>query len=328
MPESSEPLLINHSNKYTIFPIDYPDIWNACKTHEKAIWFADEIDLSTDLEDWKKLNENEKHFIKHVLAFFAASDGIVMENLASRFCSEIQIAEARQFYSVQIFMESVHSEVYSRLIETYIPSSEEKNKLFNAIETIPAIGKKAKWAEKWIESDVSFATRLVAFAFVEGVFFSGSFCAIYWIKEKGILRGLCSSNDFIARDEGLHTSFASMLYKDHIIQKLSQNEVEIIVREAVDIEKEFITESLPCSLLGMNSSRMIQYIEYVADRLLKQLGHDPIYNSTQPFDFMERISLQNLTNFFESRPTEYQKSAFKSIQEKKKENELTFDEDF
>jgi ribonucleotide reductase beta subunit family protein with ferritin-like domain len=297
------------SNKYTMFPIEYLDIWKMFETHEKLFWFPNEIDMTVDLKDWKKLSSDEQFFIKHVLAFFAASDGIVMENLSTRFASEVQISEARAFYTIQNHIELIHSIVYSRLIDTYISDMVEKNKLFNAIANFPAIKSKSDWAIKWIESSNSFATRLVAFAIVEGVFFSGSFCCIYWLKERGVMPGLCLSNDFIARDESLHTDFGTMLYRNYIVNKLSQKQIDTIIREAVAIEKQFILEALPCSLLGMNSKLMETYIEYVANRLVSQLGYDEIFPGvTQPFAFMDRICLTNHTNFFEARATEYQRT--------------------
>lgn len=325
MNDDNEILLKDVSNKYTIFPIEFPDIWNMFILHKKAIWFVDEVDLSEDIKDWKKLSANEQHFIKHVLAFFAASDGIVMENLASRFCNEIQIAEARAFYAMQMFIENEHSIMYSRLIETYISNNQEKQRLFNAIHTMPVVEKKARWAQKWIDSGESFATRLVAFAIVESVFFSGSFCAIYWLREKGLMPGLCNSNDFIARDEGLHAQFACLLYTNHIRNKLSQEKIRDMVVEALDIEKEFITESLPCSLLGMNSQMMIQYLEFVANRIVQQLGHEKIFlEARQPFGFMERIAISSSTNFFESRETNYQKT----VSSNTAQEEFGFDEEF
>jgi ribonucleoside-diphosphate reductase subunit M2 len=316
----------NHSNKYTIFPIEYPDIWQLFINHKKAIWFVDEVDLSGDMKSWNTLTANEKYFIKHVLAFFAASDGIVMENLVYRFYKDIQIAEARAFYSIQIFIENEHSIMYSRLIETYIENANEKNQLFNAIETMPAIKEKAEWAIRWIESEEDFGMRLIAFAIVEGIFFSGSFCCIYWLKERGVMPGLCTSNDFISRDESLHTDFAILLYRNHVSKKISQEKLASIFREAVIIEKKFIIESLPCSLLGMNAELMSQYIEFVANRLAKQLGYNEIYKGVkQPFGFMERICLESSTNFFENRETNYQKTVSSGIG---KEEELIFDEDF
>lgn len=321
----SEPLLQNTNNKYTIFPIKYNDIFKFYETHVKAIWFDNEVDMSNDLNDWKKLTGDEKFFIKHILAFFASSDGIIMENLSTNFCSEIQIAEARSFYSIQMFMENIHSITYSKLIETYVDSPVEKNKLFNAIESMPSIKKKAEWAKKWIDSDDGLATRLVAFIIVEGLFFSGAFAAIYWIKQKGILSGLCKSNDFIARDEGLHVEFGTLLYTKYIANKLSQEAITNLITEAVNIEKEFIIESLPCSLLGMNSEMMNTYIEFVANRLITHLGYTSPYDVKNPFGFMDCIALQNQNNFFDSKNTEYQKSTESIITDIKK---INFSEDF
>jgi len=304
----SEYLTKENPSRFVVFPIKHNDIWLSFQNHRKAFWIESEVDLAPDLRDWALLSENEKYFIKRVIAFFAASDGIVMENLGLRFFSEIQIPEARCFYSMQMLAESIHSIMYSQLIETYITDADEKNSLFNAIETIPSIKKKSVWARKWISSSESFATRLIAFAIVEGLFFSGSFCCIYWLNESGRMPGLCKSNDFIARDEGLHTDFACMLYNKYIENKLSDETISDIFKEAVEIEIEFITESIPCSLLGMNSELMIQYIKYVANRLILQLNHKPLYtNIKQPFSFMDRICLDGKTNFFEARVTEYQK---------------------
>ena len=302
-----EPMLIKNPDRFVV-SITHNDIYQYFLTHRKMIWNENEIDLVPDIKDWLLLSNNERHFIKNVLAFFASSDGIVLENLSTNFSSEVQYPEARLFYTVQSFMESIHSITYANLIDTYVSDINEKARLFKAIEHIPAIKKKADWALNWITSKQSFATRLVAFAIVEGVFFSGSFCCIYWLNESGRMPGLCKSNDFIARDEGLHTDFACMLYKDHIANKLTDKEIHTIMSNAVDIEIEFITESLPCNLLGMNSSSMSEYIKYVADRLLKQLGHAPIYKVNQPFTFMERICLDKKTNFFEARVSEYQAS--------------------
>jgi ribonucleotide reductase beta subunit family protein with ferritin-like domain len=316
-------LLRDDDNKYTIFPIKYADIWHSYINHEKLVWTADEVDLTVDTRDWAKLSDNDRYFVKHVLAFFAASDGIVMENLTSRFSSDVQIAEARAFYAVQIYIENQHSIMYSRLIETYILDNREKDQLFNAIQHFPAIQKKAAWAQQWIVSTAPFATRLVGFAIVEGLFFSGAFCCIYWLRERGVMPGLCQSNDFIARDEGLHTDFAILLYK-HVVHQLPAATIYEIFAEAVDIEKQFITESLPCSLIGMNASLMSEYIEFVADRLIKQLGYDPMFNRQNPFRFMDRICLDNITNFFDARPSEYQKN----IGNGDKHAPLTFTDDF
>jgi ribonucleotide reductase beta subunit family protein with ferritin-like domain len=302
-------LLTPNDSRFVVLPIHYKDIWDCYEKHNKAIWHANEIDLTNDKQYWKSLNDNERHFIKYVLAFFAGSDGIVMENLCVKFYNEVQIPEARAFYSVQIFMENVHSITYSRLIDTLIENNDEKNMLFNAIQNISSIKKKADWALKWIQSADSFAMRLMGFAAVEGIFFSGSFCCIYWLNERGVMPGLCKSNEFIARDEGLHTDFACLLYKNHIPQetRLSNAAMYEIINDAVDIEIEFITESLPCKLLGMNADLMKEYIKYVANRLVIQMGYGEIYkNCKQPFGFMDRICMENKTNFFEARVTEYQ----------------------
>jgi ribonucleoside-diphosphate reductase beta chain len=306
--DENEILLIKNNKRFVLFPILHQDMYELYKKAESSFWTSNEIDLSKDLNDWEKLNENEKKFIENIIGFFAGSDGIIMENLASRFMNEIQIPEARAFYSYQIFNESVHSETYSLLINTYIKDNEKKNKIFNSIENIPSVAKKALWAYKWIENKyVSFATRLIGFAIVEGVFFSGSFCAIYWIKNRGLLQGLTFSNELISKDEGMHCEFACLLYSK-IISKLDKELVYQIFSEAIEIEKEFITESIPCNLIGMNSNLMKQYIEFVADRLLVQLGYDKYWNSSNPFDFMELISLRGKTNFFENRSSEYQRA--------------------
>ena len=302
-----EYLLRENSERFVMFPIKHPDIWDCFQKHRRAFWVESEVDLEPDLKDWVKLTDNEKHFIKMVLAFFASSDGIIMENLGLRFFGEIQIPEARAFYSIQMLMETIHSIMYSQLIDTYISDAQEKTSLFTAIKNISSIKKKGEWAMKWIESSDNFATRLVAFAAVEGIFFSGSFCCIYWLNESGRMSGLCKSNEFIARDEGLHTDFACLLYNKYITNKLSTDDIHNIINEAVLIEIEFITESLPCNLLGMNSVLMIQYIKYVANRLLQQLGHDILYPGIkQPFGFMDRICLDGKTNFFEERVSDYQ----------------------
>jgi ribonucleotide reductase beta subunit family protein with ferritin-like domain len=304
-----EYLTKENPNRFVIFPIKHNDIWEAFQTHRKTFWVENEVDLESDLADWKKLSSNEQHFIKMVLAFFAASDGIVMENIGLKFFQEVQIPEARAFYSMQLLMESIHSIMYSQLIDTYISDTNEKNTLFNSIENFPSIKKKADWSIKYINDNDSFATRLIAFACVEGIFFSGSFCSIYWLNERGVMPGLCKSNEFIARDEGLHTDFACLLYKQYIINKLDYNEVKKIIESAVDIEIEFITESLPCNLLGMNSANMREYIKFVANRLTIQMGYPEIYNNViQPFDFMNRICLENKTNFFEGKVSEYSKN--------------------
>lgn len=302
------------------------------KKQMASFWTVEEIDLSSDMKDWVNLNANEQHFIKSILAFFAASDGIVLENLAGRFMKEVQVPEARCFYGFQIMMENVHAETYSLLLDTYIRDTTEKNHLFNAIETVPSVTKKAAWAIKWINSDVStFAQRLVAFACIEGIFFSGSFCAIYWIKKRGLMPGLTFSNELISRDEGLHTDFACLLYS-YLKHRLSEADVHGIVSEALEIESEFIAESLPVELIGMNSKLMIQYIKFVSDRLLVSLGYSKLYNTTNPFEWMEMISLQGKTNFFEKRVGEYQKAGVMAGTETKESDgavdNFAFDMDF
>lgn len=302
---NTEPLLTENPNRYVLFPIQHSKIWAEYKKQMACFWTTEEIDLSKDLNDWNKLNEDERYFIKNILAFFAGSDGIVLENLSKRFLSEIQIPEARCAYGFQLMIENIHSETYSLLIDTLIKDQVEKNHLFNAINTIDCVQKKAYWAIRWIEDEQSnFATRLVAFACVEGIFFSGSFCAIYWLKKRGLMPGLTFSNELISRDEGMHTEFACLLYS-MLKNKLSKEVVYEIIRDAVEIEMEFIIDSLPCRLIGMNSIMMSQYIEFVADRLLLQLGYSKIFNSENPFQFMELISLENKTNFFEKRVSEY-----------------------
>ena len=304
-----EPMLKENPGRYVLFPIEYPDIWKKYKEAEASFWTVEEVDLSQDVTEWEnKLNDDERHFIKHVLAFFAASDGIVLENLAARFMNDIQISEVRCFYGFQIAIENIHSEMYSILIDTYIKSQEEKQHLFNAMETIPCVEKKANWAIKWINSSESFAERLVGFAAVEGIFFSGSFCAIFWLKKRGLMPGLTFSNELISRDEGLHCDFACLLYSSHLKNKLSEARVHEIIGEAVAIEKEFVTDALPVRLIGMNAELMQQYIEFCADRLIVALGHSKLYNVKNPFDFMEMISLQGKTNFFEKRVGDYQKA--------------------
>lgn len=303
-----EPILQENTNRFVLFPIQHNDIWSFYKKAEASFWTAEEIDLSTDIIDWdNKLNDDERHFIKHVLAFFAASDGIVNENLAQNFLSEVQYTEAKFFYGFQLAAENIHSETYSLLIDTYIKNTAEKNHLFNAIETLDCVKKKAEWALRWIDKG-SFAERLVAFAAVEGIFFSGSFCSIFWLKKRGLMPGLAFSNELISRDEGLHCDFACLLYSKHLVDKLPKNKVKEIIIDAVEIEKEFVTDALPVKLIGMNSYLMGQYIEFVADRLLVELGNDRVYNTPNPFDFMEMISLQGKSNFFEKRVGEYQKA--------------------
>jgi len=317
-----EKILQENKNRFVLFPIEHHDIWDYYKKAQQVFWTAEEIDLAQDLTDWEKLNEGEQHFVKHVLAFFAASDGIVNENLAENFVAEVQYTEAKFFYGFQIMMENIHSETYSLLIDTYIKDKEEQNHLFNAIDTVPAVQKKAEWALKWIGSE-SFVERLIAFAAVEGIFFSGSFCSIFWLKKRGLMPGLSFSNELISRDEGLHTDFAVHLYKHHIENKLSRERILEIIDSALTIEKEFITEALPVSLIGMNSDLMKQYLEYVSDRLLMDLGVGKIYNTENPFDFMANIALQNKTNFFEKRVADYVKSGVGEVQE-----QISFDEDF
>jgi ribonucleoside-diphosphate reductase beta chain len=322
----NEPILAENKDRFVIFPIKHNDIWEYYKKSEASFWTAEEIDLSNDMGDWNnKLNDNERHFVKHVLAFFAASDGIVNENLAINFLNEVQYPEARFFYGFQVMMENIHSETYSLLIDTYIKDPVEKDKLLHAVETVPCVGKKADWALTWINNG-TFAERLIAFAAVEGIFFSGSFCSIFWLKKRGLMPGLSFSNELISRDEGLHCDFACMLYADHVQNKLPKERVTQIITDAVVIEKEFVSEAIPVRLIGMNSDLMCQYIEFCADRLLLALGCDKFYNATNPFDFMEMISLQGKTNFFEKRVAEYQKSGV--MNNKEENNVFNLDEDF
>ncbi|CAN1558196.1 NrdF Ribonucleotide reductase, beta subunit [Flavobacteriaceae bacterium] len=321
-----EPILQENKNRFVIFPIKHHDIWEWYKMMEASFWTAEEIDLSQDLNDWNnKLNDDERYFIKHILAFFAASDGIVNENLAENFVNEVQYAEAKFFYGFQIMMENIHSETYSLLIDTYVKDESEKSDLFNALDVFPAIKKKADWALKWIESD-SFAERLIAFAAVEGIFFSGAFCSIYWLKKRGLMPGLTFSNELISRDEGVHCDFAVHLHNHHLINKVPKDRIRSIIVDALNIEREFITESLPVSLIGMNAVLMTQYLEFVADRLLVELGCDREYNVTNPFDFMDMISLQGKTNFFEKKVAEYQKSGVKVTEGDSQK--ISFDADF
>ncbi len=302
---ADEPLLTENKQRYVMFPIADADIWKMYKKMEDCFWRTEEIDLSKDLVHWKELNDDERHFISMVLAFFAGSDGIVLENLGTRFMGEVQLPEARAAYGFQMMMENIHSETYSLLIDSYIKKEEEKHKLFNAIENFPCIKKKADWAIKWIQDKRStFATRLIAFAAVEGIFFSGSFCAIFWLKKRGLMPGLTFSNELISRDEGMHTDYAVLLHSK-LNKKASKQRVYDIIKEAVEIEKEFICDALPCRLIGMNSKLMSQYVEFVADRLVAQLGFNKIYNSKNPFEFMEQISIEGKTNFFEKRVGEY-----------------------
>jgi len=304
--EDAEPMLLPTLDRFTVFPIEHENLWAMYKKAQMSNWTAEEIDFSKDMDDWVNLSENEQHFIKYILAFFAGSDGIVFENLNDNFASEVQYTEARSFYAYQEHNEMVHGETYSKLIDKYIKSSSEKKNLFEAIQTIPCIKNKADWAMKWFSKDKSFGERLIAFACVEGIFFSGSFCAIFWLKKRGLLPGLCFSNELISRDEGLHLEFAIELFK-MLKHKPNKSIIDQIVKDAVDIEKQFITNALPCSLIGMNSDKMSEYIEYVADRLLKQSGHDKIWGTKNPFDFMENISLDGKTNFFEKRVGDYGK---------------------
>ena len=318
-----EILLEENKDRFVLFPINYPKIWDMYKKSVQSFWTAEEVDLQADQKDWEKLSNDERHFIKHVLAFFAASDGIVNENLAINFMNEVQLPEARCFYGFQIMMENIHSEMYSLLIDTYIKDSAERTHLLHAIDTVPCVTKKAQWALRWIQNG-TFAERLIAFAAVEGIFFSGSFCSIFWLKKRGLMPGLCTSNEFISRDEGMHCDFACLLY-GMLENKLPKETVQAIIRDAVENEHEFVTDAIPVSLIGMNAKLMCQYIEFVADRLLVSLGCDKIYNSTNPFDFMEMISLQGKTNFFEKRVSEYKKA---SVGQQQSENLFKLDEDF
>jgi ribonucleoside-diphosphate reductase beta chain len=325
MTQQVEPILEANNNRFVLFPIQHDDIWAFYKRAEASFWTAEEIDLAADLIDWDtKLNDNERHFIKHVLAFFAASDGIVNENLAENFLSEVQYTEAKFFYGFQIAIENIHSETYSLLIDTYIKDNADKDYLFNAIDTMDCVRKKADWALRWIDQG-NFAERLVAFAAVEGIFFSGSFCSIFWLKKRGLMPGLAFSNELISRDEGLHCDFACLLYNNHVVNKLDKKEIEKIILDAVEIEKEFILDALPVRLIGMNSELMSQYIEFVADRLLQELGNEKVFNTANPFDFMDMISIQGKTNFFEKRVAEYQKAG---VLDGKNNSDFTVDEDF
>lgn len=319
-----EPLLEPSVSRFVLFPIKYHDIWDMYKKAEASFWTAEEIDLSKDMGDWSRLTSNEKHFIKHVLAFFAASDGIVSENLASRFSAEVQVPEARLFYGFQLMIEGIHSEVYSLLIDTYVSDPAEKIYLFSAIETIPCVKRKAEWALRWIEGSESFGERLVAFAAVEGIFFSGSFASIFWLKKRGLMPGLSFSNELISRDEGMHRDMACLLFT-HLRNKPSASTVAAIITNAVDIEKEFVCDALPVSLIGMNAQLMCQYIEFVADHLLVALGQPKVYNATNPFDFMELISMEGKTNFFEKRVGEYKLA---KVSSSTVDNTFTTDADF
>ena len=321
-----EPILKENKNRFVLFPIEHDDIWKFYKQSVASFWTAEELDLSQDLKDWENLNDGERHFISHVLAFFAASDGIVNENLAENFVAEVQYTEAKFFYGFQIAMENIHSETYSLLIDTYVKDPKEKDHLFNAIDTMDCVKKKADWALRWIDEG-SFAERLIAFAAVEGIFFSGSFCSIFWLKKRGLMPGLAFSNELISRDEGMHCDFACLIYNDHLQNKLSVETITAIIMDAVDIEKEFVTDALPVNLIGMNADLMCQYIEFVADRLLAELNCPKIFNAKNPFDFMEMISLQGKTNFFEKRVGEYQKAG---VMKDKEDDSPRFslDEDF
>jgi ribonucleoside-diphosphate reductase beta chain len=321
---SSEPLLQENKNRFVLFPIEHHDIWQMYKKAEASFWTAEEIDLSQDQKHWDSLNDGERHFISHVLAFFAASDGIVNENLAINFINEVQLAEAKCFYGFQIMMENIHSETYSLLIDTYIKDGKQKDYLLNAIHNIPCVAKKADWALRWIENG-SFIERLIAFAAVEGIFFSGSFCSIFWMKQRGLMPGLTFSNELISRDEGLHCDFACLLYNQYIVNKLPEDKILEIILDAVKIEQEFVTDALPVDLIGMNARLMSQYIEFVADRLLVSLGCSKHFKVENPFPFMEMISLQGKTNFFEKRVAEYQKSG---VMAGKEEQKFSLDEDF
>jgi len=319
-----EPILQENKDRFVLFPIKYDAIWQMYKQAEASFWTAEEITLTDDLADWERLSDNERHFIKHVLAFFAASDGIVNENLVLNFMREVQIPEARCFYGFQVAIENIHAETYSLLIDTYIKDEAEKQHLFNALETVPCVQKKAEWALRWIDNAPSFAHRLIAFAAVEGIFFSGSFCAIFWLKKRGLMPGLAFSNELISRDEGLHCDFACLLYS-MLQKKLPEAEVQAIIAEAVVNEKDFVTNALPVDLIGMNAQLMTQYIEFVADRLLISLGCEKLYEATNPFPFMEMISLQGKTNFFEKRVSEYQKAG---VMSEKAAQTFALDEDF
>jgi ribonucleoside-diphosphate reductase beta chain len=324
MPQE-EVLLKENKDRFVLLPIKYPQIWEMYKKSEASFWTAEEIDLSDDQKHWDNLNDGERHFISHILAFFSASDGIVNENLAVNFMSEVQLPEARCFYGFQIMMENIHSETYALLIDTYIKDPVEKDRLFHAIETVPCVKRKAEWALRWIDGG-SFAERLVAFAAVEGIFFSGSFCSLFWLKKRGLMPGLTFSNELISRDEGMHCEFACLLYK-MLENRLSEETVQGIIRDAVEIEKEFVTDALPVALIGMNAKLMAQYIEFVADRWLTELGYSKVYYATNPFDFMEMISLQGKTNFFEKRVGDYQKSGVLTSTEDKA-SAFSLDDDF
>jgi len=327
-PQSNEPILKENKDRFVLFPIRHHDIWKYYKQAEASFWTAEEIDLSHDLRDWVNLSDGERHFVTHVLAFFAASDGIVNENLAEHFVGEVQYTEAKFFYGFQIAIENIHSETYSLLIDTYVKEPKEKDRLLHAIETMDCVKKKADWALRWIENG-SFAERLVAFAAVEGIFFSGSFCSIFWLKKRGLMPGLSFSNELISRDEGLHCDFACHLYTKHVVNKLPEERVIEIIKDAVAIEQEFVTDAIPVNLIGMNAQLMRQYIEFVADRLLNELIGKKVYGATNPFDFMEMISLRGKTNFFEKRVAEYQKAGvMKSTEKENVAPKFSLNEDF
>lgn len=322
-----EPILKENKDRFVLFPIRQHEIWKFYKQAEASFWTAEEIDLSQDGKDWDAMNDGERHFIKHVLAFFAASDGIVNENLAEHFVSEVQYTEAKFFYGFQIAIENIHSETYSLLIDTYVKDPKEKDSLFHAIDTMDCVKKKAQWALRWIDKG-NFAERLIAFAAVEGIFFSGSFCSIFWLKKRGLMPGLTFSNELISRDEGLHCDFACHLYTQHVVNKLPEQTVIDVIKDAVEIEKEFVTDALPVNLIGMNAELMRQYIEFVADRLLNELIGKKIYGATNPFDFMDMISLKGKTNFFEKRVAEYQKAGVLNSTDKDSSQKFSLDEDF
>ena len=324
---STEPLLTQTNDRFVLFPIKYHDIWDMYKNAMASFWTAEEIDLYADLDDWNSLNEQERHYISHILAFFSASDGIVNENLAQRFYNDVQIPEARSFYGFQIAMENIHAETYGLLIDTYIKDEAKKNYLFKAIDNIPCIKKKADWALKWIYGNESFAERLVAFAAIEGIFFSGAFCSIFWLKKRGLMPGLTFSNELISRDEGLHTDFACLLYRNYLADKPSEGRIRELIKEAVEFECEFISEALPVSLIGMNADLMKEYIRFVADRLMRTLGYSNIWDARNPFDWMELISMQGKTNFFEKKVSEYQKAGVSNTNKEAGTSQFTFSTD-
>jgi ribonucleoside-diphosphate reductase beta chain len=320
----TEPILAENPDRFVILPINYAEVWKMYKTSVASFWTAEEVDLTQDLTDWEKLNDDERHFIKHVLAFFAASDGIVNENLVLNFMREVQIPEARCFYGFQVAIENIHAEMYSLLIDTYIKDPKEKDYLFHALQNLPCVAKKGEWALRWIENAPTFAHRLIAFAAVEGIFFSGSFCSIYWLKKRGLMPGLTFSNELISRDEGMHTDFACLLYS-MMQNKIDPAEVRAIITEAVEFEKEFITDALPVSLIGMNAELMSQYIEFVADRLLMSLGCEKVFGTANPFPWMDMISIQGKTNFFEKRVGDYQKAG---VMAKREDQVFSMEADF